>query len=136
MAREPHADDFGQRVDVAVDRQHLLARRLAGEALAPGVLAQAPAGLGVVEPADALAGSWSLGTGEGFTLSGFNAFNGLLGGTSLGGLNISFDTTTLGVFDRVLVLHKGSLMADGTPYEVTRALGEATLEAGFIKRTS
>jgi ABC-2 type transport system ATP-binding protein len=38
--------------------------------------------------------------------------------------------------DRVLVLHKGSLLADGTPAEVTHALGEATLEAGFIKRTS
>jgi ABC-2 type transport system ATP-binding protein len=37
---------------------------------------------------------------------------------------------------RVLVLHKGSLLADGTPAEVTAALGEATLEAGFIKRTS
>lgn len=38
--------------------------------------------------------------------------------------------------DRVLVLHKGSLLADGTPDEVTRALGEPTLEAGFIARTS
>ena len=38
--------------------------------------------------------------------------------------------------DRVLVLHKGSLLADGAPAEVTSALGEATLEAGFIKRTS
>ncbi len=38
--------------------------------------------------------------------------------------------------DRVLVLHKGALLADGTPADVTRALGEATLEAGFIKRTS
>jgi ABC-2 type transport system ATP-binding protein len=38
--------------------------------------------------------------------------------------------------DRVLVLHKGSLLADGTPGEVTAALGEPTLEAGFIKRTS
>ena len=38
--------------------------------------------------------------------------------------------------DRVLVLHKGSLLADGTPAQVTRALGEATLEAGFIKCTS
>ncbi len=38
--------------------------------------------------------------------------------------------------DRVLVLHRGSLLADGTPVEVTQALGEATLEAGFIKRTS
>ncbi|KNZ32400.1 MAG: ABC transporter ATP-binding protein [Methylibium sp. NZG] len=38
--------------------------------------------------------------------------------------------------DRVVVLHKGSLLADGSPYEVTRALGETTLEAGFIKRAS
>ena len=40
------------------------------------------------------------------------------------------------VADRVLVLHKGSLLADGTPAEVTRTLGEPTLEGGFIKRTS
>jgi ABC-2 type transport system ATP-binding protein len=38
--------------------------------------------------------------------------------------------------DRVLVLHQGALLADGTPAEVTRTLGEATLEAGFIRRTS
>ena len=38
--------------------------------------------------------------------------------------------------DRVLVLHKGALLADGTPAEVTHALGGPTLEAGFIARTS
>jgi ABC-2 type transport system ATP-binding protein len=38
--------------------------------------------------------------------------------------------------DRVLVLHKGKLLADGTPGEVTASLGEATLEAGFIARTA
>ena len=38
--------------------------------------------------------------------------------------------------DRVLVLHKGSLLADGTPAEVGRLLGGATLEAGFIARTA
>ena len=37
--------------------------------------------------------------------------------------------------DRVLVLHKGQLLADGSPGEVTAALGGATLEAGFIART-
>jgi ABC-2 type transport system ATP-binding protein len=37
--------------------------------------------------------------------------------------------------DRVLVLHQGSLLADGTATAVTQALGETTLEAGFIKRT-
>ncbi|WP_280151513.1 ABC transporter ATP-binding protein [Piscinibacter sp. XHJ-5] len=38
--------------------------------------------------------------------------------------------------DRVLVLHKGALLADGTPAEVTRALGGDTLEAAFIARTT
>ena len=38
--------------------------------------------------------------------------------------------------DRVLVLHQGRLLADGAPAAVTAALGEATLEAGFIARTS
>jgi ABC-2 type transport system ATP-binding protein len=37
--------------------------------------------------------------------------------------------------DRVLVLDKGQLLADGTPAEVTAALGESTLERGFIART-
>ncbi|MDP9929009.1 ABC transporter ATP-binding protein [Variovorax paradoxus] len=38
--------------------------------------------------------------------------------------------------DRVLVLHKGSLLADGTPANVSQLLGGATLEAGFIARTA
>jgi ABC-2 type transport system ATP-binding protein len=38
--------------------------------------------------------------------------------------------------DRVLVLHQGQLIADGTPADVTTALGEPTLEAGFIQRTT
>jgi ABC-2 type transport system ATP-binding protein len=37
--------------------------------------------------------------------------------------------------DRVLVLHKGSLLADGTPAQVSRELGGDTLEEGFIART-
>lgn len=37
--------------------------------------------------------------------------------------------------DRVVVLHKGRLLADGSRAAVTEALGEATLEAGFIART-
>ena len=37
--------------------------------------------------------------------------------------------------DRVLVLHQGRLLADGTPAEVTTALGGANLEAAFIHAT-
>jgi ABC-2 type transport system ATP-binding protein len=38
--------------------------------------------------------------------------------------------------DRVLVLHRGQLLADGTPAAVTQALGADTLEAGFIAATT
>ena len=38
--------------------------------------------------------------------------------------------------DRVLVLHKGKLLADGTPAAVAAALGGGTLEEAFIRATS
>lgn len=38
--------------------------------------------------------------------------------------------------DRVLVLHKGKLLADGTPQAVTAALGGANLEEAFLKATT
>ena len=37
--------------------------------------------------------------------------------------------------DRVLVLHKGQLLADGTPAEVVSALGGGSLEEAFIRAT-
>lgn len=37
--------------------------------------------------------------------------------------------------DRVLVLHQGRLVADGTPAQVTQALGAGSLEEGFIAVT-
>lgn len=37
--------------------------------------------------------------------------------------------------DRVLVLHKGRLLADGTPAEVTASLGGNTLEDAFVHAT-
>ena len=37
--------------------------------------------------------------------------------------------------DRVLVLHKGQLLADGTPADVAAALGGGTLEEAFIRAT-
>jgi ABC-2 type transport system ATP-binding protein len=38
--------------------------------------------------------------------------------------------------DQVLVLHKGKLLAQGSPAEVTRALGGHSLEEAFIRATS
>ena len=38
--------------------------------------------------------------------------------------------------DRVLVLHRGTLLADAPPAEVTRALGGATLQDAFLRATS
>ncbi len=37
---------------------------------------------------------------------------------------------------RMLVLHQGQLIAEGSPADVTLLLGQPTLEAGFISRTS
>jgi ABC-2 type transport system ATP-binding protein len=36
----------------------------------------------------------------------------------------------------VVVLHKGKLLADGTPQEVTAALGGSRLEEAFIHATT
>ncbi|MBL8340628.1 MAG: ATP-binding cassette domain-containing protein [Rubrivivax sp.] len=38
--------------------------------------------------------------------------------------------------DRVLVLHQGRLLADGTPADVTAALGGGTLEQAFLRATA
>ena len=38
--------------------------------------------------------------------------------------------------DRVLVLHKGRLLADGTPADVANALGGGTLEQAFLRATA
>lgn len=38
--------------------------------------------------------------------------------------------------DRVLVLHRGRLLADGAPVDVARALGGPTLEEAFVAATS
>jgi ABC-2 type transport system ATP-binding protein len=37
--------------------------------------------------------------------------------------------------DRVLVLHRGELLADGQPAEVTARLGGPNLEAAFVRAT-
>ena len=40
------------------------------------------------------------------------------------------------VADRVLVLHKGKMLADGTPAAVANSLGGGTLEEAFIRATT
>jgi ABC-2 type transport system ATP-binding protein len=36
----------------------------------------------------------------------------------------------------VLVLHKGKLLADGSPDDIARALGGGTLEEAFLRATA
>jgi len=74
--------------------------------------------------ADALAGSWNLGTGSAFSVAGFGPFSGLAAGTTLGGLRVTFDLGTEGVFERVLVL--GSLSTNGSGPDLS--LGDVTLQ--------
>jgi ABC-2 type transport system ATP-binding protein len=38
--------------------------------------------------------------------------------------------------DRVLLLHQGRLLADGTPQQVTQALSGSTLEESFLLATA
>ena len=38
--------------------------------------------------------------------------------------------------DRVLVLHRGRLLADGTPESVARVLGGGSLEEAFVGATA
>jgi hypothetical protein len=73
--------------------------------------------------ADALAGSWTLGSAGGFSVAGFVPFGGLAAGATLAGLTVSFDIGTDGSFDRVLVL--GSQSTNGSGPDL--ALGDITL---------
>ncbi|MBK7424765.1 MAG: S-layer family protein [Propionivibrio sp.] len=61
-------------------------------------------------PADALAGTFNLSalqTGDPFQLGGFNSFNNIAAGNSLaGGLSVGFSGTSLGSFDRLIVLNR------------------------------
>ncbi len=54
--------------------------------------------------ADFLSGSFTQ-TGSGFTLGGFNPFSNLAGGGSLGGLMVSFNGATAGMFSEVITLN-------------------------------
>jgi hypothetical protein len=73
--------------------------------------------------ADALSGSWTLGSTGGFSVGGFGPFSGLAAGATLAGLTVGFDISTEGSFDRVLVLSSQSTNASGPDL----ALGDITL---------
>ncbi|MBL8416392.1 MAG: S-layer family protein [Propionivibrio sp.] len=68
-------------------------------------------------PADALAGTFNLSAlqvGDPFLLGGFNSFDSLAAGSSLaGGLTVGFSGTSLGSFDRVIVLSRLSTNGSG-----------------------
>jgi hypothetical protein len=74
-------------------------------------------------PADALAGSWALGSGGAFTVTGFGPFSGLAAGATLAGLTIQLDLGTEGSFDRTLVLSSQSTNGSGPDL----GLGDITL---------
>ncbi|MBK7423610.1 MAG: PEP-CTERM sorting domain-containing protein [Propionivibrio sp.] len=68
-------------------------------------------------PADALAGTFNLSAlqvGDPFLLGGFNSFDSLAAGSSLaGGLTVGFSGTSLGSFDRIIVLNRLSTNGSG-----------------------
>ena len=84
-------------------------------------------------PADALAGSFDLSAlqaGDPFGLSGFNSFAGLAAGNSLGGLAVSYTGTTLGSFDRVLLLNR--LSTNGSGPDLTLGAIQLRLQGSVV----
>ncbi len=64
-------------------------------------------------PSDLLDGSFSVASGSGFTLSGFNPFADLAAGGSFGGLSVAFDPTALGQFLQIIHLSSFGHNASG-----------------------
>jgi hypothetical protein len=64
-------------------------------------------------PADLMSGSFSLGAGAGFTLTGFDAFAELGAGGTLRGLGITFDSAAAGSFSRVITVSAFGTNASG-----------------------
>ena len=67
----------------------------------------------VLGPADTLAGSFDLPTGPGFTYGGFLDFVGIVAGDEQGNLNVTFDTSTVGMFSQTVTLNPRSQNASG-----------------------
>ncbi len=63
--------------------------------------------------ADLLAGNYTVASGSGFTLSGFNGFSGLAAGMEETGLVVGFNTASSGMFSEVIDLHGVGSNASG-----------------------
>lgn len=74
--------------------------------------------------ADSLKGSWSIGSGSGFTLDGPFSFDGVQGGNTLNSLAVRLNGDKAGVFDEVLVL---KLFSTNASDPAGRALSDITL---------
>ena len=85
------------------------------------------AGLAIVNgaagPADLLSGSFTIGTGTGFTLGGFDSFAGIAAGASLAGLTVGFGTDVLGEFTQTITIAASGSNASG----FLGGLGDTTL---------
>ncbi|TLD45126.1 MAG: hypothetical protein FAZ92_02600 [Accumulibacter sp.] len=76
-------------------------------------------------PADFLSGAFDLsatGDADGFSFTGWNPFSGLAAGQSIGGLDYSFDATTLGVLDDLIRLDALSQNGSGPDLGQQRTL--------------
>jgi hypothetical protein len=67
----------------------------------------------VTGPSDLAEGTFTLPSGNGFILDGFNAFTDLGAGMSQGGFSVAFDTSTLGLFTEEITLNAVGYNASG-----------------------
>jgi hypothetical protein len=83
-----------------------------GQGLFTSVFQVANAAVG---PADLLSGSFDLSAlaGTPFAASGFGSFSGIVAGGAVGGLTVSFDTSTIGDYSGVIVLSAVGSNASG-----------------------
>ncbi len=66
-----------------------------------------------IGPADALGGSFAIGAGGGFVLTGFDAFTGIAAGGSQRGAGVSFAASTIGDFTQTIVIAANGSNASG-----------------------
>jgi hypothetical protein len=66
-----------------------------------------------IGPADLLNGSFAFGPGTGFSFAGFDPFADIAAGSSFGGLNIFFESTSLGTFSQTITFSSFGTNASG-----------------------